>query len=86
MKYIIDRINTRAENGTDEHRKIATKVHEELMDKYICNEPTVKDLEILFRELQYDPTTNYNFERWLKLTTTFEILTNGNYKLIKENK
>lgn len=72
MKYIIDRIITRGERGSTQDKEICKKVHEDLLEKYCCNKPTVRDLETLFRDLQYD--VNSNLETHLKIQSTFELL------------
>lgn len=74
MKYIIDRILVRAERATtEENKNLMKKVHEEMMIKYCCNIPEVKDLEDLFRiYASYGQTIN--LEAYTKFQTTFELL------------
>jgi hypothetical protein len=76
MKYIIDRILSRAEKATtEEDKKLMKKVHEEMMIKYCCNVPKVEDLEHLFRRyVSYGQTID--LEAYTQFQTTFELLKN----------
>lgn len=74
MKHIIDRILDRAKRATTEKDKdLMKKVHEEMMIKYCCNVPKVKDLEDIFRRYaSYGKTID--LEAFTRLQTTFELL------------
>lgn len=74
MKYIIDRVTTRTqrEGNSENVKEIGKRVYDELLEKYFCNVPTVKDLELLFYGLNY--YVDKNLETHLKIQSTFELL------------
>jgi len=74
MKHIIDRVITRTqkEGNSENVKEIGKRVYNELLEKYYCNKPTVKDLELLFYDLNYD--VDKNLETHLKIQSTFELL------------
>lgn len=74
MKHIIDRVisRTQKQSATDIEKEIGNRVYEDLLEKYCGNIPKVKDLEKLFRDLNYNVSDN--LETHLKIQSTFELL------------
>lgn len=74
MKHIIDRVigRTQKQSTTNIEKEIGNKIYEDLLEKYCGNIPKVEDLEILFRNLNYNVSDN--LETHLKIQSTFELL------------
>lgn len=73
MKHIIDRVITRThrEGSSQGDKEVGKKVYDDLLEKYCCNKPTIKDLQLLFYDLNYD--VHKNIETHIKIQSTFEL-------------